>query len=74
MLFVRVPREDTWLLARRVKDVDGRPPAETSAALDTFLAGGIAAPLPRLRALADGNARYNLGHIERNFNRLPRCV
>jgi hypothetical protein len=51
-----------------VKRVDGRSVTDQSTALDALIGPGIDASLPRLRALADQNARYNLGHIERNFN------
>ena len=67
-MFVRLARDGTWLLVRRVKTVDGQPAPDQPAALDTLLAGGVNGTLPRLRELADENARYNLGHIERNFN------
>ena len=68
VMFVRIERDHTWLLVRRVKTVDGQRASEPAAALDTFLAGGVNRTLPRLRELADENARYNLGRIERNFN------
>ena len=68
VMFVRIERDHTWLLVRRVKTIDSKPAPDQSAALDTLLADGVNGTLPRLRELADENARDNLGHIERNFN------
>jgi hypothetical protein len=68
MLLVALPDERTWLTLRRVQQVDGRPVADSRQRLEDILAAAGPSRAARLRQLLDESARFNLGHIARNFS------
>lgn len=60
--FLRLPGRLGWLAQRSVRVIDGSPVAEGELRLETTYASAGAALLARAKAVADGNARHNLGH------------
>jgi hypothetical protein len=64
MLFIMAEANDTWLTVRDVISVDGKPvPRQLPALLSSQNVR-----IRDLRALAEENARFNIGAILRNFN------
>jgi hypothetical protein len=71
--FVRAPGTSIrWWLLRDVYEVDGSPVRDREARLERLLVDGPAGVL-RARAIADEDARFNLGRGYRNFN-VPTIV
>jgi hypothetical protein len=71
--FVRAPGTSIrWWLLRDVYEVDGSPVRDREARLERLLVDGPAGGL-RARAIADEDARFNLGRGYRNFN-VPTMV
>lgn len=62
MGFLRLPGRLGWLAQRRVRTIDGSPLPDAAQRLETTYASAGTALLDRARAIADGNARHNLGH------------
>jgi hypothetical protein len=57
-----------WLGVREVLEVDGRPIEGEHGRLEAILSDTRADTASRLRALADSQARYNLGDLYRTIN------
>jgi hypothetical protein len=68
VFFVGLDRRREWLTVRNVTAVDGSPVRDSSTRLDRALAGDPDRAWMRLRILADENARFNVGAIQRNFS------
>lgn len=60
--FLRLPGGGPWLAQRSVRAIDGVAVPGAVAALDAMLALTGDDRFVRARAIADGNARHNLGH------------
>jgi hypothetical protein len=60
--FLRLPGGGPWLAQRSVRAIDGVPVPGAVAGLDAMLAMTGDDRFARARAIADGNARYNLGY------------
>jgi hypothetical protein len=67
-LFLRVPEEQSWLMVRNVRRVDGRTVPDSDGRLDRLLADTSGDWLARVRRLRDEGARFDLGKIRRNFS------
>jgi hypothetical protein len=61
-------RGSPWIGVREVLEVDGRPVEGERGRLEALLADSGADIERRLRALADAQARYNLGDLYRTIN------
>lgn len=74
MLFVRGEQQAMWLAVRNVLTVKDKgywvldPVPGSKERIDRALKDTSPGQLSRLRVLADEGARFNLGHIYRNFN------
>ena len=68
MLFAWLPETQSWLAARHVLSVDGAPVADSKDRLDAALAEPGPDGTARIRRLRDEGARFNIGHVYRNFN------
>jgi hypothetical protein len=69
MLFMRVPGPElSWMTARNVLEVDGKPVPDSGDRLERALKGDEAGLVSRMRAVRDEGARFNVGSIERNIN------
>ncbi len=60
-----VEQDRAWMSVHDVADVDGRPVPDRDDVRAMLLAEPLRALAPRLAA---ANARYNIGHVTRNFN------
>ncbi len=60
--FLRLPGGLAWLGQRQVRTLDDRPVGATAGRLDTLFAAAGPDVLALAKTVADGNARYNLGH------------
>jgi hypothetical protein len=60
--FLRLPGGLAWLAQRSVRTIDGTPVRSDVARLDDAFVSAGSAIFARARAIADGNARFNLGH------------
>ncbi len=61
-------RGSPWLGVREVLEVDGRPVEGEHGRLEALLRDGSTDVAGRLRALADAQARYNVGDLYRTIN------
>jgi hypothetical protein len=68
LLLVKPPGADAWVGYRDVYEVDGTPVHNRDEALVTAFRDGSLSTDARIRQLLDGNARYNIGGIQRNVN------
>jgi hypothetical protein len=68
VLLVWLPSERSWLTARNVRRVDGKPVADSARRLDQLLAEPTTDWPARVRQLRDEGARFNIGRLERNFS------
>lgn len=68
MLTLWLDDQSAWLPVRNVRQVDGDDVVGSADRLALALAGPDDQRLPRVRALLDSNARFNLGPTHRNFN------
>jgi hypothetical protein len=68
LLLVKPPGADAWVGYRDVYEVDGTPVHHRDEALVTAFRDGSLSTDARIRELLDGNARYNIGGIQRNVN------
>jgi hypothetical protein len=68
LLLVKPPGADAWVGYRDVYEVDGTPIHNRDEALVTAFRDGSLSTDARIRQLLDGNARYNIGGIQRNVN------
>jgi hypothetical protein len=68
VLLVWLPSERSWLTARNVRRVDGKPIADSGRRLDQLLAEPATDWPARVRQLRDEGARFNIGRLERNFS------
>lgn len=59
--FLRLPGGLAWLAQRSVRAVDGRPVRDIARLDDALVSAGNAI-FARARAIAEGNAQFNLGH------------
>ncbi len=57
-----------WLGVREVLEIDGRPVEGEHGRLEALMREGGAGTAARLRALADAQARFNLGDLYRTIN------
>ncbi len=60
--FLRLPGGGPWLAQRSVRAIDGAAVAGAAAALDAMLTLSGDDRFVRARAIAEGNARHNLGY------------
>jgi|SRR5688572_4975934 hypothetical protein len=68
VLFVYLAEEQSWLTARIVRRVDGKPIPESDTRLERLLADTSSSWPVRLRRLRDEGARFDIGRVERNFS------
>ena len=68
VLLVWLPSERSWLTARNVRRVDGKPIADSARRLDQLLSEPATDWPARVRQLRDEGARFNIGRLERNFS------
>lgn len=68
LLLVKPPGADAWVGYRDVYEVDGTPVHHRDETLVTAFRDGSLSTDARIRELIDGNARYNIGSIQRNVN------
>jgi hypothetical protein len=67
MFLTWLEAEQTWTVVHDISDVDGEPVADHES-VRTLLQNPTASLQSIGRRVADLNARYNIGHIRRNFN------
>ena len=68
VFFFRPEADGPAMTVRTVRQVDGRDVKAPAAKIEEALALPPSLRTPKLRALADAGAQYNLGNLQRNFN------
>jgi hypothetical protein len=68
MVFMWLPDESGWLTVRNVLTADGKPVPDSQHRLNDLLRDTASERLVRLKTLLNESARFNVGHIFRNFN------
>jgi hypothetical protein len=67
-VFMRLPGDVPWLGFRDTFTVDGKPVRDHDARLSRVLSSGAPDALSQAVRIAEENARYNLGDIDRTIN------
>jgi hypothetical protein len=68
MVFMWLPDEGGWLTVRNVLTADGKRVPDRQDRLNDLLRETASERLLRLKTLLNESARFNVGHIFRNFN------
>jgi hypothetical protein len=68
VLLVWLPGERSWLTARNVRRVDGKPILDSARRLEQLLAEPALEWPTRVRQLRDEGARFDIGRLERNVS------